>query len=44
MKRAYTIKVIGFAPFTMLIMDADTSAAAEHICRCIFGDRLESVE
>lgn len=44
MKRAYTIKVIGFAPFTMLIMDADTSAAAEHICLCIFGDRLQSVK
>jgi len=43
-KRAYTIKVIDFAPFTMLIMDADTNAAAEHICRCIFGDRLQSVE
>lgn len=43
-KRAYTIKVIGFAPFTMLIMDADTNAAAEHICRCIFGDRLQYVK
>lgn len=44
MKRAFTVTVTGSAPFTMLIMDADTNAAAEHICRCIFGDRLESVE
>lgn len=43
MKRAYTIKVIGFAPFTMLLTEPETNAAAEHICRCIFGDRLVSV-
>ena len=44
MKRAFTVKVTGSAPFTMLLTDPETNAVAEHICRCIFGDRLESVE
>lgn len=41
MKRAFTVKVTGSAPFTMLLTDPETSSAAEHICRCIFGDRVE---
>jgi len=44
MKRAFTVKVTGSAPFTMLLTDPETNAAAEHICRCIFGDRLEWVK
>jgi hypothetical protein len=41
MKRAYTIKVIGFAPFTMLIMEGEESP--EDLCRAIFCERLEWV-
>ena len=44
MKRAFTVKVTGSAPFTMLLTEPETIAEAEHICRCIFGDRLEWVK
>ena len=40
-KRAYTVKVIGKPPFTMLIMYGDESP--EEVCRAIFCDRLEWV-
>jgi len=43
MKRAFTVTVTGSAPFTMLLTEPETNAAAEHICRCIFGERLISV-
>ena len=39
--RHYTVKVTGHAPFRMIVMDS--AAPAEHVCRCIFGDRLEWV-
>ena len=41
MKRNWLVKVRDQAPFIMLIMEGDE--AAEDICRCIFGDRLEWV-
>ena len=41
-KRAYTIKVAGYDPFTMIIMEGEESP--EEICRAIFGDRLEWVK
>ena len=44
MKRAFTVTVKGSAPFTMLLTEPETNAAAEHICKSIFGDRLESVK
>ena len=40
-KRAYTIKVAGYEPFTMIIMDGEESP--EEICRAIFCERLEWV-
>jgi len=40
-KRAYTIKVAGYEPFTMIIMDGEESP--EDICLAIFGERLEWV-
>jgi len=43
MKRAFTVKVTGSAPFTMLLTEPETIAEAEHICRCIFGSRVELV-
>jgi len=44
MKRAFTVTVKGSAPFTMLLTEPETISEADHICRCIFGDRLESVK
>ena len=41
-KRAYTIKVAGKPPFSMIIMEAGDDP--EEICRAIFGDRLEWVK
>lgn len=41
-KRAYTIKVYGYEPFTMIIMDGEESP--EEICRAIFCERLELVK
>ena len=40
--RNYTVKVKGFAPFSMGGIKEDESA--EHVCRAIFGDRLEWVK
>ena len=42
MKRNYQIKVIGYPPFTMLLMDGDE--APEQICRAIFSERLEWIK
>jgi len=42
MKRNYQVKVKGFSPFTMLLMDGEE--APEQICRAIFGDKLEWVK
>ena len=41
-KRTYTIKVAGYQPFTMIIMDGEESP--EEICRAIFCERLEWVK
>ena len=40
-KRAYMIKVYGYEPFTMIIMEGEESP--EEICRAIFCERLEWV-
>jgi len=40
-KRAYTIKVYGYEPFTMIIMEGEESP--EEICLAIFCERLEWV-
>jgi hypothetical protein len=42
MKRNYQVKVIGYPPFTMLLMDGDETP--EQICRAIFSERLEWVK
>lgn len=42
MKRNYQVKVIGCEPFTMGGIEEGESA--EHVCRAIFGDRLEWVK
>lgn len=41
MKRNYQVKVKGRAPFTMGGYEAFDDA--EHVCLCIFGERLEWV-
>jgi hypothetical protein len=40
--RNYTVKVKGFAPFSMGGIKEDESA--EYVCRAIFGDRLEWIK
>ena len=39
MKRAWQVKVQGYAAFTMIIMDDEDSPEAA--CRAMFGGRLE---
>lgn len=41
MKRAWQVKVVGFAAFTMICMESDDDPY--ETCRAIFGDRLISV-
>jgi hypothetical protein len=42
MKRNYQVKVIGYPPFTMLLMDGEETP--EQICQAIFNGRLEWVK
>lgn len=41
--RNYTVKVKGFAPFTMLLMEHDGGTPWQ-ICYSVFVDKLESIE
>lgn len=41
-KRNWQVKVAGKPPFSMIIMEDGDDP--EHICRAIFGDRLEWVK
>ena len=42
MTRTYTVKVKGRPPFSMGGIEEGESA--EHVCRSVFGDRLEWVK
>lgn len=41
MKRDYLVKVKGYPAFTMVMLELDDDP--EHVCRAIFGERLEWV-
>ena len=43
MKRAYQVKVKGYAPFTMLLMEHGGGTPWQ-ICSAIFNERLEWVK
>lgn len=42
MKRKYQVKVKGYAPFTMLLMEHGGGTPWD-ICYSVFGDKLEAV-
>lgn len=41
MKRNWQVKVKGKPPFSMIIMEDGEDP--QHICRCVFGEKLEWV-